>query len=444
MDAEGRERVIAQAREVMRYVCAARPKLEQHELASISRPDRGEGWTTEQEEWAASDMGVCEDVGRFQLELEQMSKSHLEKLVKVSKVCMRIFRMTPIELLSPRFGLAYCKGRPGDGRSSGTASAATQHPSLIPQIFLDKLYMMLLHPMFAQRPTPYFLVFVLQFTSICRTKDQRYWQLPELENFRGDVHINAMREHLRSAPINSQGELGFHPSHVLREVCAGAPASISAETSLLLHITDVALQGKATGELAAVDEHGATQYSVYLADIENICAALSLVSPPQVGVKEAATIWQRIHPGGSHTGYPSVATIINDITESYKHQITRQLLQRHFSTKRMPLDISTRAPSSARNKSTASDLNSRPCSNVLSQPSETPSLPERSHPSNGMSADTSGFAPIAIPEANNSPSDIAPSDLTGSNDDLDGSGYQKSWFPPAGWTESPTDSWPTI
>ncbi|CAH0015820.1 unnamed protein product [Clonostachys rhizophaga] len=432
MDAEGRERIIAQAREVMVYVCAARPKLKQHELASICRPDRGEGWTTEQEDWAARDVGVCEDAGRFQLALEQMSKSHLEKLVKASKVCMRIFRMTPIELLSPRFGLVYCKGRHGDGRSSGTRSAATQYPSLFPQIFLDKLYMMLLHPMFAQRLTPYFLVFVLQFTSICRTQDQRCWQLPELENFRGDVHITAMREHLRSAPVNSQGELGFHPSHVLRE------------TSLLLRIIDVALQGKATGELAAVNEHGATQYSVYLADIENICSALSLVSPPQVSVKEAATIWQQIHPGGSHTGYPSVTTIINDITESYKHQKTWQLLKRHFSTNEMPLDVGTGTPSAAPNKSTASDLNSRPCSNVPSQTSEAPSLPERSHTSSGMSADTSGFAPIALPEANNSPSDIAPSDLTGSSDDLDASGYQKSWIPPPGWTESPPDSWPTI
>ncbi|CAH0036827.1 unnamed protein product [Clonostachys solani] len=386
MDAEGRERVVAQATGVMGYVCTARPKLEQHELATICRPDRGEGWTTEQEEWAAHDVGVCEDVRLFQLALEQMSKSHLEKLVKVSKIRARLLQAE-------------------DWGSTGPRPSGAQHPSLILQLFLDKLYMVLLHPIFAQRLTLDFLVFVLQFTSICRTRDPRRWQVPELEKLRGDAHIQAMREHLKSAQVNGKGELAYHPSRVLREVCAGAPDSISAEASLLLRIIGVALQGKATGELAAVDEHGTMQYSVYLADIENVCTALSLVNPPQVTVKEAVTIWQQIHPGGSHTGYPSVATIINDITDSYKHQKTRQRLKSHFSTNKMPLDVGTGVSLLAPNKSTSSDIDSRPCSNV-------PSLPAMTHASSGVSADTSDFAPIALSDANNSLPDIAPPELT--------------------------------
>ncbi|VUC23629.1 unnamed protein product [Clonostachys rosea] len=372
MDTEERQRVVDQATEVMKYVCAACPKLEHHQLETICCPDRGDHWNIEQEEWAARDVSICEDVRRLQLALEQTSKSHLEKVVKVSKVCMRLFHVTPIELLSPRFGLAYSRGKIGGDLSTGTVPAGPQHPSLIGGPFLDRFYMLMLHPIFAQGMTPDFLVLVLQFTSICRTRDRRRWQVPELRYLHGDDHIDMMRRHLQSATVNGQGELALPPFHVLREMCSRASTSVSVETSLLLRIIDVVVQGEPAGELAGVDEHGAMQYNIYLVDIHSICTALSLLHPPQVSVKEAATIWQQIHPGGKHTGYPVMNTIVRNTTESYKHQKTRELLKSRFGAKKTSQDNS-------------------------SQPGGAPSLP----------ANTPVFAPTPLPEVSsfgNSPS----------------------------------------
>ncbi|KAH7262927.1 hypothetical protein BKA59DRAFT_449146 [Fusarium tricinctum] len=155
-------------------------------------------------------------------------KSH-PVLLGLFKVCLRVFGLTPVELISPLHGLNY-----QPKRSKGKGS-----PHIFSTPFCDALSGLIVHPSIDGSGSG--LVCMLQFAVICRLDIRRPWLVPKVPK---DCHVLSMlrrqmddsRGHSLDEPVSTTHERLRNSAHENGQNCSNLSdylnriSEVSAET----------------------------------------------------------------------------------------------------------------------------------------------------------------------------------------------------------------------
>ncbi|EEU41168.1 uncharacterized protein NECHADRAFT_83313 [Fusarium vanettenii 77-13-4] len=198
------------------YLSSEKPPVDDdlHQIVGPEEPFFNAGWSQADEdavrsEWDQSDEKQC---------LARLPPS----LLPPWKVAMRIFRSTPVGIISPLQNLVY-QPLPATGR--------TQTSPIYSEPFSKRFAALMAHPFWQGEVTT--LIIAIQYAVICRLDDRRYWEVP--------IFCDAMR-----ALTNDMDESGtempepIHEMHVEARSRCGTGRPPCAISDFLEHVGNVA------------------------------------------------------------------------------------------------------------------------------------------------------------------------------------------------------------
>lgn len=177
-------------------------------VGHLTKPPDDE-WTQTQEDEVIE---MFQSSGMQRTRDKMTDKSH-PVLLGLFKVCLRVFGLTPVELISPLHGLNY-----QPKRSKGKGS-----PYVFSKPFCDALSGLIVHPSIGGSGSK--LVCMLQFAVICRLDIRRPWLVPKVPN---DCHVLSMlrrqmddsRGHSLDEPVSTTHEKLRDSAHENGQNCS--------------------------------------------------------------------------------------------------------------------------------------------------------------------------------------------------------------------------------
>ncbi|CAH0027197.1 unnamed protein product [Clonostachys rhizophaga] len=149
---------------------------------------------------------VSSAVQRFHLMYDGLTRTYLDRLSKLWRVCILVYRENPLYLLSCHHGIS-CRS----GRRLGNEDLTFVILPLWTQRFVDNLSSLILHPFFSSRQNGAFLRLALQFAVAYRCNDNRVWDISTLLSQAG-VHCpgltmlsDEMTRHGATRPVGGAG-----------------------------------------------------------------------------------------------------------------------------------------------------------------------------------------------------------------------------------------------
>ncbi|CAG9952966.1 unnamed protein product [Clonostachys rosea f. rosea IK726] len=149
---------------------------------------------------------VSSAVQRFHLMYDGLTRAYLDRLSKLWRVCILVYRENPLYLLSCHHGIS-CRS----GRRLEHEDLTFVILPLWTQRFVDNLSSLILHPFFSSRQNGAFLRLALQFAVAYRCNDNRVWDISALLSQAG-VHCPAlsmlsdeMARHGATRPVGGAG-----------------------------------------------------------------------------------------------------------------------------------------------------------------------------------------------------------------------------------------------
>lgn len=238
------------------YLKHERPPVTDNDLEDIVGPEQ----PSFDDEWSQAD----EDRLRSEWDQsnEKQSLAHVSRnTLPPWKIAMRLFRLTPVAIISPLQNLVY---QPLPARGSATASPIHS------EAFSTNLASILSHPFWESQIVR--LVLALQYAVICRLDDRRHWEVPGF--------CDALRE-LTAAMDESPPELlnSIHEMHVeARSKCVpGRPPS--AMSDFLEHLGNTAAKARyLTMPSIEMECFGRQVYPVTVKDLDVLIVALNTYS----------------------------------------------------------------------------------------------------------------------------------------------------------------------
>ncbi|KAM6519019.1 hypothetical protein FALCPG4_012674 [Fusarium falciforme] len=156
---QDQERVVDQLRAYLKH---ERPPVTDNDLEDIAGPEQ----PSFDDEWSQADEDRLRN--EWDQSNEKQSLAHVSRnTLPPWKVAMRLFRLTPVAIISPLENLVY---QPLPARGSATASP------IYSEAFSTNLASILSHPFLESQIVR--LVLALQYAVICRLDDRRHWQVP--------------------------------------------------------------------------------------------------------------------------------------------------------------------------------------------------------------------------------------------------------------------------
>ncbi|KAI8714984.1 hypothetical protein NCS52_01005100 [Fusarium sp. LHS14.1] len=237
------------------YLSSEKPPVDDdlHQIVGPEEPFFSAEWSQADEdavrsEWDQSDEKQC---------LARLPAS----LLPPWKVAMRIFRSTPVGIISPLQNLVY-QPLPATGR--------TQTSPIYSEPFSKRFAALMAHPFWQGEVT--ILIIAIQYAVICRLDDRRYWEVP--------IFCDAMR-----ALTNDMDESGtempepIHEMHVEARSRCGTGRPPCAISDFLEHVGNVAKSTQYPPIPSAQMEClGMKVYPVTLKDLDVLTQALNTFS----------------------------------------------------------------------------------------------------------------------------------------------------------------------
>jgi hypothetical protein len=184
-------------------------------IGSLTKAPNDE-WTQAQEDQV---MDIFQSSG-MKVTRDRMTPTSHPVLLGLFKVCLRVFGLTPVELISPLYGLNY--------RSMGSKGKKSPHIFSLP--FCDALSGLIVHPNIDGNHIR--LVCMLQFAVICRLDIRRPWLMPKVLE---DCHVLVR---LRRQMDDSKGSLLDEPVTLMHKELRNSASENGKECSSLSDYLD--------------------------------------------------------------------------------------------------------------------------------------------------------------------------------------------------------------
>ncbi|KAJ4262941.1 hypothetical protein NW762_006554 [Fusarium torreyae] len=173
------------------------PTIENIDFMRRRHPQFGHRWTEDEDALAYTSSLAHEQIEDLASDIRAKKRGDYSRLTTLWKVCLRVFRCSPFELLSPRHNLDFL---PVTGPKNDS-------PAVWNQTFCDELSHIITHNVWDGEVAS--LRAALQYAVICRTDDRRRWIMPPLELESGPL-ILYHRRYIRCTAMRVREDLpGF-------------------------------------------------------------------------------------------------------------------------------------------------------------------------------------------------------------------------------------------
>ncbi|KIL95580.1 hypothetical protein FAVG1_00317 [Fusarium avenaceum] len=300
-----------------------------------SKPPDDE-WTQAQEDRVIEmfQSSGMEQAGRLMYRGER-SKTNYAWLLTLFKVCLRVFRLTPVELISPRYQLKY---EPQGGRAKGS-------PHVLPAEFCKALIGLIVHPNIGADASR--LLCLLQFAVICRLDIRRPWVMPLIPD-KCPV-LAQLRRQMKERGKGSLDEPISLTHRKLRESAGKKGENCSRLSDYLNQISELCSKETTEPDDGSYFELDSHYKPITTADVNIVVKAIESTpiekSDYEYLVVDARKAYSEIKKGQE---FPS-ADQLGDAWERSQKQVLRDLIQRADSRPKTP---ENRAPADSQEGNT--------------------------------------------------------------------------------------------
>lgn len=279
-------------------------------------------WTPQMER----DLLASEDVRDALVSIRKVTGKKHTCLLALWKVCARVWRNSPIWIISKRFSLEYKPLRPWKADKIVWSAG-----------FCDDLGAIIAHPLWDVGNHGELLA-VLQFAVICRTDDRRPWTVPDTKS-----QCHAVLTLARDALAPHRENIGVVFQKALQRT-AGTPALLS---TLLAHLARII--GEQGYSQAAIPD-GA--YQIVEGDLKNIIAAINAC----VGLLPVQTARQMyLLARGASTDAPDGSNIAAIYERSYLNDLRALAIENVRDNERVTAGQTARASRNRGGRAETSD-----------------------------------------------------------------------------------------